>query len=89
MSTDQPTLETFADAESEVEPEWQPTSGDGRQQANTCEGCGEHVTTDFARVFGDNDDRVHACHNCVDQNEILRGAAGDPDHQVRVGSDDR
>jgi hypothetical protein len=29
-----------------------------------CRNCGSTVTEDYARVFGDNDNRVHSCGNC-------------------------
>lgn len=29
-----------------------------------CEGCGEHITGDFARVFGNNDGEVYVCMSC-------------------------
>lgn len=29
-----------------------------------CETCGGFVTDNYARVFGDNDDRVHECRHC-------------------------
>lgn len=31
----------------------------------TCRNCGEHVTVQFARVFGDNEDTVTKCIECV------------------------
>lgn len=30
----------------------------------TCRTCGTHVTVQFARVFGDNEDTVHTCMGC-------------------------
>lgn len=30
-----------------------------------CTGCHDWVSRDFARVFGDNHDKVHACPNCT------------------------
>ena len=30
----------------------------------TCENCGAHVTSEFARVMGDNYNRVHSCVQC-------------------------
>lgn len=47
-----------------------------------CESCGEWVSTDFARVFGDEDGTVDACLNCETQVRIRDGAAhpdGEPD----------
>lgn len=29
-----------------------------------CRNCGAHVTDQFARVFGDNEDIVHTCMGC-------------------------
>jgi hypothetical protein len=29
-----------------------------------CESCGAHISEKYARVCGDNDDRVSACPNC-------------------------
>jgi hypothetical protein len=30
----------------------------------TCDHCGEHVSERFARVFADENGRLHACTNC-------------------------
>lgn len=30
----------------------------------SCRNCGAHVTDQFARVFGDNEDIVHTCMGC-------------------------
>lgn len=30
----------------------------------TCVGCGAFVTAEYARVLGDNEDRVHSCPAC-------------------------
>lgn len=38
-----------------------------------CE-CGAHVTRDFARVYGDNTDTVHACFDCETATDVKRGA---------------
>jgi hypothetical protein len=35
-----------------------------------CRNCGEHVTVQFARVFGDNQDRVRKCIACVPNAEL-------------------
>jgi hypothetical protein len=40
----------------------------------TCEACTSPVTRQFARVFGDNDGRIHACPACVDMATVARGA---------------
>lgn len=37
---------------------------------HTCHNCGAFVTSDFSRVFGDNDDVVHVCMNCATLPEV-------------------
>lgn len=48
---------------------WEP------RNEQDCQNCGRQVTSDFRRVFGDNDDVVHACMACADQNEVAVVAA--------------
>jgi hypothetical protein len=45
--------------------------------SNICLGCGESITERFARVFGDNNDEVHACYDCENYDAITNGAASD------------
>ncbi|MGB9934129.1 DUF7563 family protein [Haloarcula amylolytica] len=45
----------------------------------TCLNCGEPVNAQYARVFGNDDDEVHACRNCATQGAIANGAAVDAD----------
>jgi len=45
----------------------------------TCLNCGEPVDAQYARVFGNDDDEVHACRNCSTQGAIANGAAVDAD----------
>lgn len=40
-----------------------------------CHNCGEHVSEQFARVFGDNDDEVFACTDCAGLRELSDGDA--------------
>lgn len=40
-----------------------------------CNECGNFVTADFARVFGDNADEVFGCLNCMTASEIYEGKA--------------
>lgn len=40
-----------------------------------CQSCGSFVTTDFARVFGNNADEVFGCLDCMTYSEIQHGAA--------------
>ncbi|WP_449289566.1 DUF7563 family protein [Natronomonas salsuginis] len=42
-----------------------------------CEQCGNSVSEQFARVFGDNSNTVHACYSCESHQAIERGAASD------------
>lgn len=39
-----------------------------------CRNCETHVTEQFARVFGDNDDRVHNCIDCTTNRDLYDGA---------------
>lgn len=50
---------------------WNPGGDDTRR---LCQNCGTRVTLQFARVFGDNDDIVHACTNCSTYREMHRNA---------------
>ncbi|WP_049938431.1 DUF7563 family protein [Haloarcula marismortui] len=45
----------------------------------SCLNCGEPVDAQYARVFGNDDDEVHACRNCATQGAIANGAAVDAD----------
>lgn len=36
----------------------------------TCQNCGEMVTPNFARVFGDNQNTVDGCVNCLSSKEL-------------------
>ena len=58
-----------------------------------CRNCDAHVTEQFARVLGDNEDDVHGCPECTPQTDIYDGAAAQTDftprvenHHVRGGS---
>lgn len=41
----------------------------------TCENCGGHVTARYARVFGDNRDRIFGCPSCMSSAELREGRA--------------
>lgn len=41
------------------------TANDAADSWTVCRNCGTRVSTDFARVFGDNEGRVHECHDCT------------------------
>ena len=36
----------------------------------SCENCGRQVSPRYARVFGDNDDRIFGCPNCMSSSEL-------------------
>lgn len=55
-----------------------------------CEGCGSFVTKDFARVFGDDENRVHACLECMTATDVKKaGAAGEEHPRRRIGGGPR
>lgn len=39
-----------------------------------CRNCDSHVTEQFARVFGDNQDHVHNCIDCASNRDLYDGA---------------
>ena len=51
-----------------------------------CLNCESFVTTDFARVFGDQDDEVHACLECSSGSERTGDATAGFDPDERTGS---
>lgn len=42
-------------------PAWQPDADPGRR----CPNCGGHVSRDWCRVVGDNDDEISDCPRCA------------------------
>lgn len=46
---------------------------DGRAGARRCRHCGSAVSKGFARVFGDNEDRVHGCPACTTFRDLSEG----------------
>ena len=40
-----------------------------------CRNCGSFITPDFARVFGNNDDEVFGCFDCLSATAVKNGAA--------------
>lgn len=54
------------------------TSYDTQQRTvgeSRCQNCGAFVTTQFARVFGDNEDKVHGCFDCMSATRVKNGHA--------------
>lgn len=39
-----------------------------------CRNCDSHVTVQFARVFGDNQNEVHSCIDCATNRDLYDGA---------------
>lgn len=58
MSTEQP------------EAKWTPMASSSQTSAPRCVTCDNQVTRQFARVFGDNRDVVHACPECSTYREM-------------------
>lgn len=48
-----------------------------------CENCGSSVSDQFARVFGDNENRIHGCPFCESLTACKEGCAADPDSDSR------
>ncbi|EJN57478.1 DUF7563 family protein [Halogranum rubrum] len=40
-----------------------------------CSDCGAFVTSRFARVFGDNEDNIYGCRNCLPVRALAEGQA--------------
>lgn len=57
---------------------WRP------RDESKCLGCGGHVTPQFRKSLGDDDDVAHACPSCVDASDLQNGAAADPEFEKRV-----
>ena len=49
---------------------WSPMASSRQTTAPNCVTCGNQVTRQFARVFGDNRDVVHACPECSTYREM-------------------
>ncbi|WP_423986535.1 DUF7563 family protein [Haladaptatus sp.] len=54
-----------------------PTQTGSRIADTRCQSCGNFVTPDFAHVFGDNQNSVHGCLNCMDGTAVKNGQAVD------------
>lgn len=57
-------------------------SGDSANATGRCLNCGQSVTRKFAQVFGDNDDLVYGCFECLTVTAVKRGAARAPDAET-------
>lgn len=65
----------LASMERILDREVEATVGTDRQ----CLNCGRHVTLRFARVLGDNENRVHGCPHCYGFRELSDGEAASSD----------
>ncbi len=45
-------------------------------QTNRCRNCHSYVSQQFARVFGNNEDEVHACIECSTLHALREGEGG-------------
>ncbi|WP_396610815.1 hypothetical protein ACH9L7_11340 [Haloferax sp. S1W] len=60
------------------------------EKTSGCLNCGAHVSSNFRRVYGDEDDRVHRCPECDTLVRLHRGSAAGlevriPDPQYALG----
>lgn len=51
----------------------------GTHQTNQCEKCNSYISFQFARVFGDNNNRVYGCLNCEKLHVLREGEGGTAD----------
>jgi len=51
-----------------------------------CRNCESHVTEQFARVFGDNEDHVHSCIDCTANTDLYDGAGSNADTGTEVAA---
>ncbi|MGM0592353.1 MAG: DUF7563 family protein [Halobacteriota archaeon] len=63
---------------------------DSPPEPGDCLHCGSHVTTDFKRVFGDDENRVHRCRECDTYIRLTRGSSAGldvdiPDPETSLG----
>ncbi|WP_254544073.1 DUF7563 family protein [Halomarina pelagica] len=59
-------------------------------EQRACLHCGRHVSRDFRRTFGDNENRAHRCRNCDTHTRIAHGSAAGvtvdiPDPETSLG----
>lgn len=55
------------------------SDGTDRTAENRCQNCDSFVTKDFARVFGNNQNEVHGCLDCIGNTDVKRGGARSKD----------
>ncbi|WP_227353791.1 DUF7563 family protein [Haladaptatus salinisoli] len=57
----------------------QPTGETTHPNEYRCRNCGAFVTQEFARVFGNNDDEVFGCLDCMSATKVKNGGASAED----------
>jgi predicted nucleic acid-binding Zn-ribbon protein len=57
-------------------PQTEDASRSGPIRKNRCRNCNAYVSQQFARVFGNNQDRVEACIQCSTLHALRDGNAG-------------
>jgi len=63
-------------------PSWTPHSN--TQSGDVCQNCGAPVDTQTARVWGDNNDVLHHCTDCVTATAMKKGAGAVKDYDRRA-----
>lgn len=65
---------TNTDNQKDEKPAWAPTDNPSSSKP-TCNRCGNKVSKDFARVFGNNQNEVYGCthDNCLSASAVKRG----------------
>lgn len=53
--------------------DWSPDTTGDRTAEHRCLNCGAHVSPDFLRVFGDNENVVEGCVECMTVRRLTSG----------------
>ena len=66
------------------------TESDNSTMAETqCQNCDSFVTPQFARVFGNNQNQVFGCFDCMTATEVKKGRANNPEEAARARAEMR
>ncbi len=57
---------------------------DNKTAETQCRNCGSFVTPQFTRVFGNNQNVVFGCFECMTATDVKRGSANDPEDAARA-----
>ncbi|WP_458190644.1 DUF7563 family protein [Haladaptatus sp. NG-WS-4] len=58
-----------------MNPSERPGVGNADDTNRRCQNCNSFITPEFGRVFGDNDDEVYGCLECMSGTEVRNGKA--------------